>query len=58
MPLEIRELVIKTSVNEGAQDQNIAPGEAVGNFDAETQATIIADCVEQVLAILKEKSER
>lgn len=54
MPLEIRELVIKASVNEGLQDQNLGQG----NFDADTQAAIIAACVEQVLAILKEKSER
>jgi hypothetical protein len=58
MPLEIRELVIKASVNDGNQEQNIALGQGVGNFDADTQAAIIATCVEQVLAILKEKSER
>ncbi|MBD2199387.1 MULTISPECIES: DUF5908 family protein [Calothrix] len=56
MPLEIRELVIKASVNEGQQRQNSA--RESGNFDADTQAAIIATCVEQVLAILKEKSER
>ncbi|WP_179197950.1 DUF5908 family protein [Nostoc sp. T09] len=56
MPIEIRELVIKTSVNEGQQEQNL--GQGVGNFDADMQAAIIAACVEQVLAILKEKSER
>ncbi|BCL33729.1 DUF5908 family protein [Nostoc sp. MS1] len=55
MPLEIRELVIKASINEGGQ-QNYA--QDVGNFDADVQAAIIATCVEQVLAILKEKSER
>ncbi|MDZ8055889.1 MAG: DUF5908 family protein [Aulosira sp. ZfuVER01] len=54
MPLEIRELVIRASVNEGQQEQNFDQG----NFDADTQAAIIAACVEQVLAILKEKSER
>ncbi|WP_166507352.1 DUF5908 family protein [Nostoc sp. 106C] len=54
MPIEIRELVIRASVNEGQQEQN----QGVGNFDADAQAAIIAACVEQVLAILKEKSER
>ena len=58
MPLEIRELVIKTSINEDGEGQNVKPGEAGGNFDADAQAAIIAACVEQVLAILKEKSER
>jgi len=50
MPLEIRELVIKASVNEGGQNQ--------GTGGAGDQSAIIAACVEQVLAILQEKSER
>jgi hypothetical protein len=56
MPLEIRELVIRAAINEGQQEQNT--GRGVGNFDADTQAAIITACVEQVLAILKDKSER
>ncbi|MBD1848321.1 hypothetical protein H6F89_34235 [Cyanobacteria bacterium FACHB-63] len=57
MPLEIRELVIKTSVNEGGQAQttNSSSGDGSGAGD---QDAIIAACVEQVLAILKEKTER
>lgn len=57
MPIEIRELVIKTSINDGEQGQNNNPG-AGGNSGADDQDAIIAACVEQVLAILKEKSER
>ena len=56
MPLEIRDLVIKTSINEGGQAQAVnagAGGGGAGDLDA-----IIAACVEQVLAILKEKAER
>ncbi len=57
MPLEIRELVIKTSINEGGQaptaNPNVADSSGSGGQDA-----IIAVCVEQVLAILKERAER
>jgi Family of unknown function (DUF5908) len=55
MPIEIRELVIKTSINDGEQSQNSTSGAGRSSDD---QAAIIAACVEQVLAILKEKSER
>lgn len=57
MPLEIRELVIKTSIqNSGeAQSANSGSEESGGTGD---QEAIIAACVEQVLAILKEKAER
>ncbi|MEM7061816.1 MAG: DUF5908 family protein [Cyanobacteria bacterium P01_B01_bin.77] len=51
MPLEIRELVIKTTISDGESAQ----GASSGNAD---QAALIAECVEQVLAILREKSER
>jgi hypothetical protein len=49
MPLEIRELVIKASIG------NTAPPPESSSHD---QAAIIAACVEQVLATLKEKAER
>ncbi|MFN6570934.1 DUF5908 family protein [Dendronalium sp. ChiSLP03b] len=55
MPLEIRELVIKTSINDGGEGQTTS---GTAGSDASDQAAIIAACVEQVLAILKEKSER
>lgn len=63
MPLEIRELVIKASVNDGEQRQNTNQGQAgcctdEGNDVGDRPSDIIAACVEQVLAILKEKSER
>lgn len=56
MPLEIRELVIKTSISDGGQAQvtnSSADSSSGGDQDA-----IIAACVEQVLAILKAKAER
>ncbi|BAZ01008.1 hypothetical protein NIES37_50060 [Tolypothrix tenuis PCC 7101] len=57
MPIEIRELVIKTSINDGEAGQNKTSG-TQGKNGANDQDAIIAACVEQVLAILKEKSER
>jgi hypothetical protein len=53
MPLEIRELVIKASISEGGQEQSGVPSSSGGSQEA-----IIAACVEQVLAVLKEKAER
>lgn len=57
MPLQIRELVIKTSINDSGQAQ--APSSGAGaSGEAGDQDAIIAACVDQVLAILKEKAER
>lgn len=55
MPLEIRELKIEATINEGSQGTPPPSGEAT---DAQNQAALIAACVEQVLSILKEKAER
>lgn len=59
MPLEIRELVIKASIDDREQGQNINQGQAANYTENSSgRAEIIAACVEQVLAILKEQSER
>jgi hypothetical protein len=52
MPVEIRELQITTTVQEGGGTSSSSPAPAAANED------IIAKCVEQVLEILKEKTER
>ena len=53
MPVEIRELLITTTVSGvPTQNTNAASSQAV-NTD-----NIIAQCVEQVLDILKQKGER
>lgn len=51
MPLEIRSLVIKATISDG----EAAQGNSSGGQD---KAAIVTACVDQVLAILKEKSER
>ncbi len=53
MPIEIRELLIKTTIHDGPPQQNSSSNETATDSDA-----IIAACVEQVLAILQEKAER
>ena len=55
MPIEIRELVIKTSVNEGNRSENTSD---VNINSGQDMSNLIAICVEKVLEILKEKSER
>ncbi|MEZ2336702.1 DUF5908 family protein [Mucilaginibacter sp. RCC_168] len=56
MPVEIRELQITTTITEsgsaGGNTSSTAPVAATGSED------IIAKCVEQVLEILKEKTDR
>ena len=56
MPIEIRELVIKTSVSGGTQGNGAsAASEPSSTIDS---AAIIAACGDQVLAILKDIVER
>lgn len=54
MPIEIRELVIKTSVSGGSQGSASASGPP----SAKDSAAIVAECVDQVLAVLNDKVER
>lgn len=51
MPLEIRSLVIKATISNGEAAQSSGGG-------GQDKTAIVAACVDQVLAILKEKSER
>ena len=53
MPIEIRELLIKTAIRDGTPEQSSSQNQTTTDSDA-----IIAACVEQVLAILQEKTER
>jgi hypothetical protein len=58
MPLEIRELVIRASV-QGGEDGQTSMRERGGNYlNDDERADIIAACVAQVFALLKEQSER
>ncbi|MDJ0728836.1 MAG: DUF5908 family protein [Crocosphaera sp.] len=57
MPLEIRELLIKTSISNESDEQKASPS-AVQDGSSNATDAIVAACLEQVLAILKEKQER
>ena len=53
MPIEIRELVIKATVDT-SQDQSGASAKP----DQKTKQAIVAECVEQVMEIIRQKQER
>ena len=54
MPIEIRELVIRTTVVDQAAEK---PSTDSDN-DTLSTSGIVAECVEQVMEILREKEER
>jgi len=53
MAIEIRELVIKATVAPKPSDQTPQP-----TLDREEKDALVQECVDQVMEILKEKSER
>lgn len=55
MPLEVRELIIKTTVDDQATGQSQS---ATTESNSEDKAAIVQLCVEKVLEIIKEKQER
>lgn len=59
MPIEIRELVIKATVDQsqGSNTSQAAPGKGSQSNNSAGE-DIISECVEKVLAIIKEKNER
>ncbi|GGB09318.1 DUF5908 family protein [Mucilaginibacter rubeus] len=59
MPIEIRELNIRVSVNQSPAEQDSKPsGVGGGSGGGGDKDEIIAECVEQILEILKNKNER
>lgn len=61
MPLQIKELYIKVAVDSGGAQAGSIGSDANGAVSKEAQSLdrgqIIAECVEQVMEILKEKME-
>jgi hypothetical protein len=59
MPIEVRELVIKATVDQtqGAGSNTSAPGKDTSSGSSAGE-DLIKECVDKVLAILKEKNER
>ena len=61
MPIEIRELNIRVSVNQSPAEQDSSAGGGGGGAKGGgggDKDEIIAECVEQILEILKNKNER
>ena len=58
MPIEIKELHIRVSVNVPAGDKPAgAPGPGP-SAAGDAQQTLIAECVDQVLQVLRDQKER
>ncbi len=55
MPIEIRELVIKASINESGAKNSKDTETGPRHLDREE---IVADCVEQVMELLRSQLER
>jgi hypothetical protein len=60
MPIEIRELIIRTTVtgDEGGGGQTTGNAQTSAATAKDKQAEIVAECVEQVMEILREERER
>lgn len=61
MPIEIRELHIKVAVTEAPAGGTAAagqPGTAPAAAGEQAQQALVAECVEQVLRILQNRTER
>ncbi len=58
MPVIIKELVINAIVDPNERPAEPAPSSASAVVTADAQQKLVQQCVRQVLAILKEKTER
>ena len=59
MPLEIKELHIRVSVNQPQQnEQASAASPARGKKEEDEKEALVKQCIEQVLEVIKNKKER
>lgn len=58
MPIEIRELNIRVSVNQNQQEQGTEQTASVAGQPMPDKDSLIAECVEQIMDILHHKEER
>lgn len=58
MPIEIRELNIRVSVGQNQQEQGSGPAPGATQPELPDKEELIAECVEQVMELLKLRSER
>jgi hypothetical protein len=58
MPIEIRELNVKVSVNQNQQEQSTEQTATIAGQSMPDKDTLITECVEQIMDILHLKDER
>lgn len=58
MPLEIKELVIRATVEKGGGGEGSGGPGGAGKQGADDRAAMVAECVEQVMEILRRERER
>ena len=58
MPIEVRELVIKATITEDGNRNQVSAPAVNTNNNVSANEEIIAACVEKILEILKEKDAR
>ena len=58
MPIEIRELNIKVSVSQNQQEQDNVPSAGSQASAMPDKDELIAECVEQVMELIKLKNDR
>lgn len=58
MAVQVNEIIIRATVSEGGDAQPPAKGATQGGGDASEKDAIIAECVEQVMDILKKEIKR
>ncbi|NTW50996.1 MAG: hypothetical protein HGB22_00205 [Chlorobiaceae bacterium] len=58
MPIEIRELNIRVSVNQNQQEQDGSTAPAGASAALPDKDELIAECVEQVMELIKLQHER
>jgi hypothetical protein len=58
MPIEIKELIIRLTVNTTPATGQNGSGQAKADITPQLKQEIIEECVEKILEILEEKQER
>jgi hypothetical protein len=58
MPIEIRELVIKATVNQDQNKTASGAGSTTGNDTNEDRESVVREAVEEMLRIIESKKER
>ncbi len=58
MPIEIRELNIRVSVSRNQQEEESVPPPGTAQSELPDKEELIAECVEQVMELIKLRRER